>query len=139
MRRRGMNENCPRQIRRPICGTIQGSDTLKALKNANLALAFLLELCALAALGYWGFRIGDGALAKIALGLGAPLLMAVFWGIFLAPRAVVRLPTPLIVALKVIVFGVAALALAAAGSPVLAAIFAVVVVINLALAYGLWA
>ena len=30
------------------------------LKYANLVLAFLLELCALAALGYWGFVTGGG-------------------------------------------------------------------------------
>ena len=34
------------------------------LKGAKLALAFLLELCALAALGYWGFHTGRGTLAK---------------------------------------------------------------------------
>jgi hypothetical protein len=33
------------------------------LKDANLALAFLLELCALAALGYWGFVTGCSRLS----------------------------------------------------------------------------
>ena len=27
---------------------------------ANLTVAFLLELCALTALGYWGVRVGGG-------------------------------------------------------------------------------
>ena len=27
---------------------------------ANLTVTFLLELCALAALGYWGVRVGGG-------------------------------------------------------------------------------
>jgi hypothetical protein len=40
------------------------------LKYANLALAFLLELCALAALGYWGFVTAGGLPAKIGLGVG---------------------------------------------------------------------
>jgi Protein of unknown function (DUF2568) len=46
-------------------------------KDANLALAFLLELCALAGLGYWGFVTGGGLPAKIGLGVGVPLLAAV--------------------------------------------------------------
>jgi len=32
---------------------------LTMLKNANLALAFLLELGVLAALGFWGFYTGQ--------------------------------------------------------------------------------
>ncbi|HEX6711657.1 MAG TPA: DUF2568 domain-containing protein [Rubrobacter sp.] len=41
---------------------------------ANLARAFLLELCALAALGYWGVSVGGGLVTKRALGLGTPLV-----------------------------------------------------------------
>ena len=55
------------------------------LKYANLALAFLLELCALAALGCWGFVTGGGLPAKICLGVGVPLLAAVLWGVLVGP------------------------------------------------------
>jgi hypothetical protein len=37
--------------------------TGRAFHWANLVLAFLLELCALAALGYWGVWVGDGIVA----------------------------------------------------------------------------
>jgi Protein of unknown function (DUF2568) len=47
---------------------------LELLKGANLLLAFLLELCALGAFGYWGFTTGSTTLAKIGLGIGAPLV-----------------------------------------------------------------
>ncbi len=47
---------------------------LELIKGANLALRFLLELCALGALGYWGFKTGNTTIAKIALGVGAPLV-----------------------------------------------------------------
>ena len=57
------------------------------LKSLNLALAFLLELCLLAALGYWGFRVGSGWIARIALGVGAPAVVIAIWGIFLAPTS----------------------------------------------------
>jgi hypothetical protein len=30
---------------------------MEVLKNINLALMFVLELCMLAALGYWGFTL----------------------------------------------------------------------------------
>ena len=100
------------------------------LRGANLALAFLLELCALAALGYWGFHTGRGTLAKLGLGLGAPLLAAVVWGLFVAPKAAVVVPRAVHLALEVAVFGLAALALYAAGQPRLALVFALVVVLN---------
>ena len=40
----------------------------QAFHWANLTVAFLLELCALAALGYWGLRTGTGPVTKAALG-----------------------------------------------------------------------
>jgi hypothetical protein len=60
---------------------------LELIKGATLALRFLLELCALGALGYWGFKTGGGALAKVGLGLGVPLVAAVVWGTFVAQGA----------------------------------------------------
>ena len=45
------------------------------------------KLCALAALAYWGFHSGRGWLTKLGLGLGAPLLAALVWGTFVAPKA----------------------------------------------------
>ena len=99
---------------------------------ANLALAFVLELCALAALGIWGFSVGGEPVMKTALGLGAPLLAAVLWGLFAAPRALVS--APLVGgAVKVIVFGSAVVALYVTGYHALAIVFALIVVTNTAL------
>ena len=109
---------------------------LAALKGLNLGLSFLLELAALAALGYWGAQAGGGTLGKIALAVGAPLLVAVVWGLFLAPRAPLPLGTPWRLLMKVGVFGTAAVALYAAGRPVLAGAFALVVAANLILAHA---
>jgi hypothetical protein len=110
---------------------------MEIIKLANLALSFLLELCALAALGYWGYHTGQSTPAKLGLAIGAPLLMAVFWGAFLAPKAAVPLAEPLKLALKLVVFGLAVAALAAAGPRTLAGIFAVAVIVNLGLA-AIW-
>ncbi len=60
---------------------------LELIKGANLLLRFLLELCALGALGYWGFKSGSATSTKVVLGVGAPLVAAVVWGTFLSPIA----------------------------------------------------
>jgi hypothetical protein len=84
---------------------------METIKLANLALRFLLELCALAALAYWGFKTGESVVAKIGLGIGAPLLAAIVWGTFLAPRASIPTPGFLRLVLELVVFGSAAAAL----------------------------
>ena len=108
---------------------------LEVITGANLALRFLLELCALVALGYWGFKTGTGAITKVVLGIGAPLVAAVVWGVFVAPRAPVALPGFVVLLLQVLVFGSAAAGLIATGHRALALAFAVLVVINAILMY----
>jgi hypothetical protein len=106
---------------------------LTAIKSINLAAAFLIELCAFAALTYWGAQAGNGLLAKIALGAGALLLTIVVWGLFIAPKAVIPVPTPINLALKLLVFGLAVASLAAVGRPTLAWALGIAVALNLAL------
>jgi hypothetical protein len=103
---------------------------MNALKLANLALAFVLELCALAAFAWWGYQVGQGSLAKIALAIAAPLLVAVFWGLFVAPRAVFTLSTFWRSTLAMIIFAAATIALYATGQTALAWIFLIVAVLN---------
>jgi hypothetical protein len=103
---------------------------LTIIKNANLALAFFLELGVLAALGYWGFQTGQGTIARIALGIGAPAVAVVVWGLFGAPQAVWPLNGASHLLLEVIFFGSAAVALFAAGQHVLGVAFALVFVLN---------
>ncbi len=105
------------------------------LKIANLGLSFLLELSALAAFAYWGFRASEVLLIKIALALAAPLLAAVVWSLLAAPKAPRRLVGWQLLAFKLLFFGLAVAALVFTHQPVLAWILAIVVVINLALAY----
>ena len=88
------------------------------MRAANLALRFLLELSALAATAYWGFATASG-LTQWVLGLGAPALIAVIWGLFVSPKAKVELPRPAQFAIELLVFAAAALALIVADQPVL--------------------
>lgn len=98
-------------------------------RMANLALAFVLEMAALASLAAWGVQAGGTTIARVALAVGAPLAAAVLWGLFAAPRAVYEVAAAR-VAVKVLVFGAAALALYASGRPTLAVAYAVLVVLN---------
>lgn len=103
---------------------------MDALKLFNAGIRFLLELCMLAAVGYWGFKTGSGGLLKIVLGIGAPLLIATLWGMFAAPKAPYHLRGFLLIAFEVTVFGSGVAALAATKNYSLAWSFAVIVIIN---------
>lgn len=101
-----------------------------AIKWINLGVRFLLELGILAALGYWGFQSGSSTWMKWVLGLGAPLLAAVVWGTFVAPKAAVELSASLHLLVELAVFGLAILALYRAGQANLAAAFGLIYLIN---------
>jgi hypothetical protein len=103
---------------------------MNTFESLTLLVRFLLELCMLAALAYWGFETGDGAAAEALLGVGMPVAAAVVWGMFIAPKA--RYPVPLAVwiGLQVVLFGAAALGLAAVASTGLAVLFVITVVVH---------
>lgn len=98
-------------------------------RSLMLLTLFLLELCALAALSWAGFSLNAPLGVRIALGVGLPLLGAVVWGLFAAPRAKVRLSPGAVTTVKVIVYGAATLALFAIGHELLAVAFPVVVLL----------
>jgi hypothetical protein len=100
------------------------------MRAANLVLRFLLELAALAALGYWGATWPGSPAARVALGVGTPLAAALAWGTFVAPRARVVLPSAVRMALGLAVLGAAAAALAARGHGRLATGFGAAAVVN---------
>jgi len=102
-------------------------DVLKAL---NLLVRFLLELCMVAAVGYWGFKNHSGWVMKIIFGIGLPILIAVIWGLFLAPKATYPLGGISYLALELILLGSGAVALFASGSADLGWIYTVILVVN---------
>jgi len=102
----------------------------EALKGVNAGLAFFLELAMFAALGYWGFYGDKSILTKWLLGIGLPLLTAVVWGMFLAPRATYRLGNISGNLLSLILFLWAATVLFYTGHALLAVIFASTAVVN---------
>jgi hypothetical protein len=106
------------------------------LGAANDGLRFLLELAVLAAVGSWGFTVADGA-ARWLLGLGAPLLVAVVWGLFVAPKASLHVDDPLRLLLEVVIFGSAVAALQATGHRTLAIVLGAVVALHLGFTFVL--
>jgi hypothetical protein len=103
------------------------------LKVANLAVRFLAELTALAALAIWGLHIGGSRPVRLALGIGLPLAGAVVWGLFAAPKAAIALPGPAIVAVQALVLGLGVVALLASGHPRWAVAFSIALVVTTAL------
>jgi MFS family permease len=87
---------------------------------------FLDELALLAVLAVAGARLADGTAVRIALAVLLPLLAAVAWGRWLAPRARGRLGHPARLVAKLALIAVASALLAWAGSPWWSAAFLVV-------------
>jgi hypothetical protein len=104
------------------------------MRSANLALSFLLELGALAALAYWGWQTTDDPVGKAVVAVGAPLVMAVIWGAFVAPRAAVRVRPTLKAALSLLILETAAVAVIVAGQLDVGGLFAALILANAALA-----
>ncbi len=100
------------------------------LKGINLAVRFLLEICVLIAVGYWGFKTGSGWLLKILLGIGLPVLIAMVWGMFGAPKSAYQFHGLTLLGLEALVFGSGVLALFLTGSNSLAWIFALLLIVN---------
>jgi uncharacterized protein DUF2568 len=104
---------------------------MESVRIANLGLRFLLELALLAALAYWGWHEQGVALAILL-----PLLAAVVWGAFVAPKARFPVPVPVRLAIELTLFGLAVAGLFAAGADALGFAFAAVVILSGAIHYG---
>lgn len=97
-----------------------------------LALQFLLELGALAALAYWGYSTGGDEATRVVLAVAAPAVAATMWGLFGSPKAPFHLTGVFRVLLEAAFFGSAAVALVAVGKNWPALLFAIIVTANIA-------
>lgn len=107
----------------------------------NLTLRFILEMAALAAIGYWGWTRDGGALRYI-LAIGLPLLAAVLWGTFRVPgdasssgKAPVAVPGLVRLVLELGLFAFATWGLYAAGATLLAWLVGGVVLFHYLISY----
>jgi Protein of unknown function (DUF2568) len=102
-------------------------------RAVNLTVAFLIEVVALVAFAWWGFHLSEAGWVRALVGVGVPIVTAVAWGLFLAPRATFKLPRVVQLVLKAVVFGAATAAIIASSSLLLGIVFAAIVVVNTAL------
>jgi hypothetical protein len=96
----------------------------------NLGLRFVLELCALAALAYGGWHVGGPIWLRVLVAVAFPLLAAVVWGRWVAPKASHPIPDPQRLLPEWLVFGGAVVALAVTAHLLLAAVLAVLAALN---------
>jgi hypothetical protein len=115
----------------------QRNNAMEILKQLNLALRFGLELSLLAAVGYWGFRLQASWPMKILLGIGLPVLVAIAWGLFVAPKATYALSGPLHLGVELGLLALGAGALFASGKPTLSWVYTIAVIANKTL-LALW-
>jgi Protein of unknown function (DUF2568) len=100
------------------------------IRGFCLFVAFLLELAVLGSAGYWGFTVSPDLAVRLLAGLGVPVLLAVAWGGFAAPRAARPLRGVPRAAFEVAWFGAGVVLLAAAGAGIVAAVLALVYLAN---------
>ncbi|MBG0561108.1 YrdB family protein [Actinoplanes aureus] len=100
------------------------------MRMINLGLRFVLELCALAALAYGGWHTPGPVWSRILAAIGLPVLAAIVWGRWVAPKASHPLPDPLRLIPEWLVFGGGTVALIVTGHPLLAALLAVLAAVN---------
>jgi hypothetical protein len=105
-----------------------------ALKGVNLGLALILELAMLLALALWAESLSLDLWLRWAVAAVLVIAAMTAWAIWGAPRSQRRLAGPALLAFKMTMFGLASLALWAAGQGWWAALFAVLAATNLALA-----
>jgi len=104
--------------------------TMDGLKLLNQALRFGLELAMLVIFGFWGFKTGSPPLMRWVLGIGAPLLAAVIWGLWMAPRASMRLEGAAFFLVELVLFGLAGWALYSMGQKILTLWFGLIYLVN---------
>jgi hypothetical protein len=95
-----------------------------SMRTLNLVLRFVLEIVVLIALVMWGLSVSDELIVDIVLGLAAPAVVIVVWGLIVAPKASRRLPDPQRLIVEIVVFATGVLAFLAAGQPILAILLA---------------
>ncbi len=107
----------------------------------NLAVRFILELAALAALAYWGWTQHTGIL-RFLLAIGLPVFGAMLWGVFAVPddpsrsgHAPVPVPGILRLLLELLLFASAAWCLYDAGLVLLANVFGLIVLVHYIISY----
>ena len=102
-------------------------NAMVAVRGAALTVRFLLELVIYVAVALWAGSLDLPIVVRIGLAIMAVIVIGAVWGLALSPRARVALSPAARRVSELAVWLVAASALLAAGYPVLAGVFLVLV------------
>jgi chromate transport protein ChrA len=108
---------------------------LEIIKNINKGIMFLLEVCMLIALSYWGFHAHIGLPAYV-YGITTPVLAAILWSVFAAPKSKRRLRMPYRAFFSFAIFCIAAILLYQTGLTNYAIVFIAIAFVCEILAYS---
>lgn len=100
------------------------------LKGLNQTVYFLLELSMLGSFGYAGFHSSQHSYGKYLLAIGLPLIAAILWGIFAAPRSAHRLEPVYRSLFALTLFGISFFLLYRTGQPRLAIILGITALLS---------
>jgi uncharacterized protein DUF2568 len=100
-------------------------------RNANLLLAFLLEIAMLAGFFALGWHLGPSLWIRVALAVALTAIGIAMWWVWAAPKAPRRLGSRALFQFKIVMFALATAAWWAAGQELIAAIFGVLAVLHL--------
>jgi len=100
------------------------------MRAFQLTLRFLLEICALAALAYAGWHVAGPVWLRILVAVALPVIAAVVWGRWVAPKASHPIPDPQRLVPEWLVFGGATVGLVLTGHPMLGAVLAILAALN---------
>jgi Protein of unknown function (DUF2568) len=105
-----------------------------ALQWFNVALRGVMEFGIVAAMGYWGYQAGSSLVPRVLLAVLAPLIVFGFWGLVDFHQAG-RLAEPLRLVQELLICGLVAIALYAAGQPAFAWAFGLIAIVQHSLVY----
>ncbi len=108
------------------------------MKPFYYTIAFLLEMGMFIAFFLWGYLQGATIVWKWCFALGLVTALVIFWGIFMSPKAPVRLSFAVKTGVEVILFLAATCILSRAGYKVAAIVFGTATVVKevCSLVYG---
>ncbi len=115
--------------------TATGASALRPLSAFNLALRALTELGVVAGFAYWGVHVGSTTASEVLLGVLVPAVAFGIWGSFDFRGA--RHAEALRLLQELLISGLAAAALIAAGQPLLGGLLAAVTILHHGLVYAL--
>jgi hypothetical protein len=108
---------------------------LSSMQWLVLALRGVMETGIVVGLAFWGARTGSSTIEKVALAIGAPVLLFGFWGL-VDFRQAGRAAEPLRLVQELVISGLASLAVWVAGQPLLGVLLALVSIVYHGLVYA---